>query len=307
MIDVLTAGEAMVAVRCHDLMRLGGHAKLTVAGAESNVAIGLSRMGHRVAWGSRLGDDESGALIRRTLRGEGVDTHSAATDDAAPTGVVFFEKRLPDFTRVEYHRSGSAASLWSRDDAAAGLAMNPRIVHMSGITPALSEIARDTVIWSLEQARTQGAMVSIDLNYRSRLWTEEHASQVLTPMSRMADVVIASPEELALVADSPEELLEHGVKEIILKDGAQGARGVTVSQEVSVPALTVPVVDSIGAGDAFCAGYLSGVLEGMTLEESLHRGATVGAFAVSSAGDWEGLPTVKELSLVGEDAGGALR
>ncbi|WP_245554942.1 sugar kinase [Nesterenkonia alba] len=306
-IDVLTVGETMTAVRCAGPLRLGGPAQITVAGAESNLAIGLARLGHRAAWSGRLGPDESAELILRTLRAEGVDTSTVARDPEAGTGLLLFERRLADLTRVEYHRAGSAGSRWNAGDIEPALALRPRIVHVTGITAALSGAAREALSDLVAGARGQGALVSVDVNFRGRLWSRDQARPMLRDLARRADVVIASEDELELVAAEPEELLEAGVGEVVTKRGAAGASALTREGEVSVPARRVQVVDTIGAGDAFSAGYLSGVLDGCEVDQRLARGATLGAFAVASAGDWEGLPTREELALLDVDEGESIR
>ncbi|WP_300342173.1 sugar kinase [Nesterenkonia sp.] len=306
-VDVLTVGETMTAVRCAGPLQLGGQARITVAGAESNLAIGLARLGHRAAWSGRLGADESAELILRTLRAEGVDTSTVVRDPEAGTGLLLFERRLPDLTRVEYHRAGSAGSRWSTEDVEAALSLRPRILHVTGITAALSGSTRQALSDLVAGARGQGALVSVDVNFRGRLWTREQARPVLRDLARRADVVVASADELELVAAEPEELLEAGVAEVVIKRGAEGASAVTPEGEVSVPSRKVQVVDTIGAGDAFSAGYLSGVLDGLAVPQRLGRGATLGAFAVASAGDWEGLPRREELTLLNVDEGESIR
>lgn len=306
-VDLLTAGETMIALRSAGLLRLGGTAAISTAGAEGNVAIAASRLGHRVAWAGRVGDDESGNLVLRTFAAEGVDVSAVVRDPERETGLLLFEQRLPDLTRVEYHRRGSAGSRWSPEDVPAALALQPRIVHLTGITPALSPAAAEASHALLEGARRQGAMVSVDVNYRSRLWTAEEAAPVLASLVRLADLVIASPDELSLVAEGPGALLRQGASEVIVKDGAQGARAYTEEGELQVPARPVQAVDSIGAGDAFSGGYLSGLLDGADLAARMDRAAALGAFAVASRGDWEGLPFRSELPLLQAAEGGALR
>ena len=306
-LDVLTIGEAMVSLRSRGLIRLGADMTTSVAGAEANVAIGLSRLGHRVRWTGRLGADETGELVLRTLRAEGVLVDHVVRDPAAPTGLILFEQRLADVTRVEYHRAGSAGSWLHVDDVRPGLDEPTRVLHVTGITPALSTTARDAVQQAVGSARAAGWTVCLDVNFRSRLWSADEAAGVLRPLAELAEVVIASEDELSLVADDPADLLARGPGEVVVKLGAAGARVHTRDEEVHAPAYRVDVVDSIGAGDAFCAGYLSARLDGLDLAGRLERGNVAGAFAVSRAGDWEALPTREELALVGAAAGTALR
>ncbi|MFI5717586.1 sugar kinase [Nocardia sp. NPDC051750] len=306
-LDVVTVGETMVAVRVADRIRFGGDATLAVAGAESNVAIGLSRLGHRVRWGGRLGADESGELVLRTLRAENVLVDTVSRDTERATGLVLFEQRLPDVTRVEYHRRDSAGARVGPVDSVAALTEIPRILHVTGVTPALSVSAAEAVTEAVRIARDGGALVSFDVNFRSRLWDSEIAASALRPLARAADIVVASEDELGLVARDPAELIDCGVSEVVVKLGADGAAAHTGAGITTAPGHRVSVVDSIGAGDAFTAGYLSALLDGGDIAERLARGNTLGAFAVSSRGDWEGLPNRDELSLIAATSGAALR
>lgn len=306
-VDVLTVGETMVALRADGLIRLGGSLVSSVAGAESNVAIGLSRLGHHAGWLGRVGADQTGDLVVRTLRAENVDASLVRVDETASTGLILFEKRLPDLTRVEYHRADSAGSRLSDTDVRAAFREPPQLLHLTGITPALSESAREAVELALALAREAGVPVSFDVNYRRRLWDRTRAAATLRPLAARADLVIASADELDLVADGPDELLARGPRELIVKRGAAGASAYTARGVEHAPAREVTARDSVGAGDAFCAGYLSAYLDGADVTERLRRATVVAAFAIASVGDWEGLPTRGELGLVDAQMGTALR
>ncbi len=307
-VEVATFGETMVAIRCAGRIRFGGDAAMSIAGAESNVATGLARLGHRVRWGCRVGADESGELILRTLRAEGVDTDAVVRDPGAATGLVMFEQRLPDVTRVEYHRAGSAASRTTDEDAAGLLAVPTRILHLTGISAALSDSMLEAMHAAIDRARQQGTLISFDVNHRRTLWDDDTAARTLTPLARSADIVIASEDELGLVTDGDvRTLTDAGVTEVVIKKGAAGATAYTADGSVDAGARRVTAVNSIGAGDAFSAGYLSAVLDGADTAGRLDRGNALGAFAVSSHGDWEGLPTRDELALLDSAAGSASR
>jgi 2-dehydro-3-deoxygluconokinase len=305
--DVLTLGEAMVALRADGLIRLGASMTTSIAGAESNVAIALSRLGHHASWVGRVGGDQTGALVLRTLRAEGVDIDHVVQDRDAETGLILFEQRLPDVTRVEYHRRSSAGSRLTETDVGPALALGAKILHVTGVTLAVSTTARRAVMQAVDTARAAGSVVCLDVNFRSRLWSARDAAAVLRPLAERCDIVIASQDELPLVADSPAELLGRGPREVVVKQGADGAHGYSRDGEAQVPAHRVEVVSSIGAGDAFCAGYLSAHLDGQDLNGRLARANALGAFAVSHAGDWEGLPTREELALLTAATGTALR
>ncbi|OKI05420.1 sugar kinase [Streptomyces sp. CB02923] len=335
----------MVALRGSGPLKLGGTMNVSIAGAESNVAIGLARLGHSVRWVGAVGDDEAGELVLRTLRAEAVDVSGAWSDPGAPTGLILFEPRLPDVTRVHYYRAGSAGSRLTPDVLDRAFAASvPRILHLTGITPALSPTARAASAHALRLARDHGTLVCLDVNHRARLWTADQASAVLRDWVPYVDLLIASADELPLCLppdsppDSPtdtaaqaRELLAAGVKEVTVKLGPDGATSYTRPNcsagpassthpaegasdahdtgggSLHQPGAAVRAVDTVGAGDAFVAGYLSALLDGEDVAGRLERAVTTGAFAVASSGDWEGAPTRAELSLLGAPPGTVVR
>ncbi|MFH8485949.1 sugar kinase [Streptomyces longisporoflavus] len=327
--DVLTLGETMVALRGSGPLKLGGSMEVSIAGAESNVAIGLARLGHAARWAGAVGDDEAGELVLRTLRAEGVDVTGASRDPEAPTGLILFEPRLPEVTRVHYYRAGSAgsrltASAVERAFTAPG---PPRVLHLTGITPALGPSPLAACRRALELAKEHGTTICLDVNFRSRLWSDEESAAVMRSWMPYVDLLIASDDELPLCApqttptddtsDLAGQLLARGIREVVVKLGADGATAYTAEGELHAPARPVRAVDAVGAGDAFVAGYLSALLDGPAPEEAklpghdvatrLNRAVTTGAFAVASHGDWEGAPTRAELGLLGAGAGTVVR
>ncbi|MFI0901341.1 sugar kinase [Streptomyces sp. NPDC020983] len=311
MTEVLTFGEAMASLRTPGPLRLGGAAQLSVAGSESNVAIGLARLGHDVAWAGVVGDDEPGALVRRTLRAEGVGTRFVRTAAGAFTGFVAFDRPAYDITRVSYHRAGSAGSTLTADECVAALtAAAPALLHLTGITPALSPTAREATLTAARTARAAGVRVTFDVNHRARLWSRAQAEPVLRELIASVDTVFASEDELPLLspsADPAADLLARGVAEVVVTAGAAGARCHTPDGTVSRPALPVTVVDSVGAGDAFVSGYLSAVLDALPPQDRLTRATASGAFCVGGRGDWESLPTRDDLALLARGPGHAAR
>ena len=312
--EVVTLGETMVSLRTSTPLRLGGSLAMSTAGSESNVAIGLARLGHSVRWGGRIGADEVGTFILRTLRSESVLVDTVLVDPERPTGLMLSERRISDFSRVSYYRERSAGSALSRSDAALALAKIPRILHVTGITPAISESAADAVDWAVRHAHDLGALVSVDVNYRARLWSIDEARPTLSALVRSADIVIASEDELGIVVATPfdelaaaGELAEFGVRDLVIKRGARGATVWRDSIAHHADAIRVPVLDTIGAGDALTAGYLSGVLDGLSSATALYRGIVTASFAVAAVGDWEGLPNRDELSLLDHESGTTFR
>lgn len=304
-VGLVTLGETMALMSARDIGSFDTQRdlRLSVAGAESNVAIGVSRLGGLATWLSRLGDDGFGKLIRRELRAEGVRV-IAAVDRERPTGLMVKERANALSTRVRYYRSGSAASSMTAFDVVADRIREAQILHLTGITPALGPGPASAVQLAMEIAQEAGLFVSFDINYRSALWSREEAGHVLEPLVSRANVVFAGPEEASLlVAAGPPEKLAHsladlGPSQVVLKLGADGAFSLIDGVERTTPPVEVPVIDTVGAGDAFVAGYLAELMEGQPAVQRLTTAAGAGAFACTSLGDWEGLPTRADLDTI---------
>lgn len=313
MVDVVTVGEAVVAIRTQGRLSLGDPMSASPAGAEMNVAIGLARLGHAASWVGVLGTDPAGDLVARALRAEGIDTSWVRRDRASNTGLMLVDLPAALPPTVTYHRRNSAGSKVAPSDVPTAHDTTAQIWHLTGITPALSHTAKATTTAALDVAHGSCALVSFDVNYRATLWDRSTAAAVLAPLARRADIVVASEEELNLVSDGADEaervagLLAAGVREVVVKRGARGATQIDADGSTSCPAHPITQVNSIGAGDAFTAGYLSGVLDGLPVLERLRRGAFCGALAVGGLGDWEQAPTRAELTLLTASNADALR
>ena len=312
MTDLLTLGETMVSLRTARPMRLGGDAHLSIAGSESNVAIGVARLGHEAVWLGAVGNDEPGRLIQRTLRAEGVDTSWLRFAEESFTGFIAFDQPSHDITRVSYHRRGSAGSTLTADECIAAIdTTQPRLLHVTGITPALSGTTRAATLAAVRTASAAGSQVSLDVNYRARLWSRSEATTVLRELLPYVQTVFASDDELTLLTDAEEPvtqlLTQSSVDQVIVTAGGKGAWAHTYDGVIHRPAIPVTVVDSIGAGDAFVSGYLSAMLDNLPIEACLDRATTSGAFCVTALGDWESLPTRDDLDLLAHTQGTALR
>jgi 2-dehydro-3-deoxygluconokinase len=294
----------MVSLRSAGRLRLGDPLTTSIAGAEANVAIGLARLGHEVAFAGVVGDDELGELAVRILRAEGVDVGQLRRHPTRPTGVMFREQRTSDIVGVTYVRRGSAGSTIDPDLVRAALADRPSLLHVSGVTAAISETGRAAVAAAVRGGRESGAVTSLDVNHRTRLWSRDDAAAALTIVERDVDVLVASADEVALVLPG-----DPGDRagETVVTQGADGAEAWLDGAHEKRPALPGRAVDVVGAGDAFVAGYLSARLDGLDLAARLERAISVAGVAVSSYGDWEGLPTRAELVAFGTEHGGTLR
>ncbi|HEU4349483.1 MAG TPA: sugar kinase [Actinoplanes sp.] len=301
---LFTFGETMglLAADRIGLLEYARSCTFGIGGAESNVAIGVARLGGRATWLGRIGPDATGDLIERRLRGEGV--HTIAIRDEAFSGLMVRYRRSGELTHVDYHRTGSAGSRLCATDVPAALIEAAEVVHVTGITPALSDTARVAVFQAVETARAAGVTVSVDVNYRSKLWSRYDAAPVLRDLVSRAEVVFAGPDEAALFLGSEpplDGLAALGPKEIVVKDGARGCTALINGATYAVPAPRVTVVDPVGAGDAFVAGYLADRMAGAPPEVRLRTAVAAGAFAVTVPGDCENLARREDLAVTGDD------
>lgn len=302
--ELVTLGETMGLLAADEIgpLRSGHRMVLGVAGAESNVAIGVRRLGHDTAWIGRVGADPVGRLVLRELRAEGVDVSHAITDPAAPNGFMLKVRRTTATSEVIYARRGSAGSRLCADDVPADLVAAAKVVHVTGITLALSPSARGAVSRAVDIAGSNGVPVCLDVNHRSALWDDAEAGPVLRDLIGRCDLVFASENEAALVvgprepADAACALARLGPRHAVVKRGELGYVACVDGELFDDAAVTVPVADPVGAGDAFVAGYLASWLDGASPAESLRAANLAGAFVVAVPGDWEGSPTRAELA-----------
>jgi 2-dehydro-3-deoxygluconokinase len=297
--EVVTFGESMMLLTPVEpgSLEAVGEFRSSIAGAESNLAIGLARLGHSVAWVSRLGRDPFGAKVLKTVRGEGVNVDRVELDDELPTGLMFKEQ-LGHATNVYYYRKSSAASQLSLDQFRG---LSARILFVSGITPGLSENNRDCVLAAVRKFKEAGAEIVFDPNLRLKLWQAAYARKVFRQITSLSDLVLPSLAEAELIAskgsveEMADELLALGPGRVAIKAGKQGAYYRQGLSGEWIPPFPVREVDPIGAGDAFCAGVLSGLLDGLPFAEAVRRGCATGALAVTCHGDFGGLPTRTQL------------
>ncbi|MFI5593905.1 sugar kinase [Amycolatopsis sp. NPDC051758] len=300
---LLTFGETMGLISATVIGTLECARDFTfrIGGAESNVAIGAARLGTPVTWIGRVGSDAAGDLIGRRLRAE--DIRTTVIRDAAFTGLMVRHHRAAGVVHVDYHRSGSAGSRLTSGDIPVDAVRRASVLHVSGITPALSASARQATWHAVAAAKANDVLVSVDVNYRSKLWDRATARRELRRLVAEADIVFAGIEEAQLVlgchAAAPEPLAVAlagiGPAEAVVKTGVRGCTAHIDGVTHTEPALPVSVVDTVGAGDAFVAGYLAELLRGADPAGRLRTACAMGAYAVSVPGDCELLPTRAEL------------
>lgn len=309
--EILTFGEAMamfVAEASGELAEIERFQR-RIAGADTNVAIGLARLGFQVGWLSRVGADSFGAFIQQALEAEGVDCRHLRVDPEHSTGLLFKERDTSGTDpRVEYFRRGSAASHLTIEDAAGIDFAALRHLHATGIPPALSDSCCELSETLLKRAREAGVSISFDPNLRPGLWPGETVMrETLNKLAASADWVLPGLAEGRFLTghDTPEAIadfyLEQGAQAVFIKLGPEGSyyRGNLGGQQASFTVPGVPVaevVDTVGAGDGFAVGVVSALLDGCSPELAARRGNLLGSLAVQVVGDMEGLPNREHLT-----------
>jgi 2-dehydro-3-deoxygluconokinase len=300
---VLTLGESMGLVRGEGV---GGFehlatARIDTGGAEGNTAIGLARLGVPVTWLGRVGDDALGRRVVGDLRSEGV-TALGIIDAGASTGLMLKSAPHAGSTDVAYYRSGSAGSRLSPGDLDEVDIAAFALLHVTGITLALSESARASAQAAVRRAKDAGVVVSFAVNHRSRLWEAGDAARAAyRAVLAEADIVFASEDEARMLtgeadpAAAAAALAEAGPSDAIVTLGAAGAVAHIDGAAHAVAAVPVTVVDTVGAGDAFAAGYLAERLAGADPAGRLRTAAIAGAYACRHPGDWAGAPRRSDL------------
>ena len=290
--EALCLGETMSLIAPSAPVSLESAASFTLsaAGAESNVAVHLATLGHRVGWVSRVGDDPLGRRLVASLAATGVDTGLVEVHPTAPTGVYFKDPGV-DGTRVHYYRAGSAASTMDSELVDGADLDGTGLLHLSGITPALSD-GCDRLVRRLLR-RPRRSTVSFDVNYRSALWPVERAAPRLLELADQADVVFVGLDEAAALWDveTPEQVREvlGGPSTVVVKDAAFAAHALA-DDVTTVSAPVVTVVEPVGAGDAFAAGYLSAMLRGSGAKRCLRLGHLLAAHSLLGTEDHAPLP-----------------
>lgn len=282
---------------------------LDIAGAESNVATYLAAHGISARWISRLGDDAFGRRILARVRAAGVDVSGTRTDPTRPTGLLFKDPvfKNPEFkdpkfkgpeadgrngTKVTYYRRGSAASAMDPALLDEPALRTATLWHFTGITPALSEGCRRLVESALTGAH---ATVSFDVNYRPTLW-QCPPVELLHALAQAADIVFVGLDEAQALwgADLREPIdvrtLLPSPRILVVKDGPRSATAFFGDKHTNVPALPVNVIEPVGAGDAFAAGFLAGLLQAEPIDRCLRLGHITAASALTVRSDHGPLP-----------------
>lgn len=286
----------------NESIQYGATLKMHIAGAESNTAIGVQKLGHSASFITRLGDDSFGQYILRMIRAENVDTSGIIIDSEHQTGIMFKEPLFNRETTVHYYRSDSAASFLCPSDIPEALISEAGILHFTGITPILSKSCRETIFSAIETASASGCAVSFDPNIRMKLWKHHDHSGLMKELVEKCNYLLIGLAEAKLLygTENIEELTSAifssgNVKYLAIKNGSSGAWVCEPEQTLYIPPLDCQCIDPVGAGDAFNAGFLSGILKEESLSVCGSLAAISGAKATETSGDIEGLITMREI------------
>lgn len=303
--EVITLGESMVSLipASAGPLRYVQSFYNRIAGAESNLAIGLAKLGHASAWISRIGDDEFGHFLRNQIRAEGVDLSGVIVDPEHRTGLMVKEMSAGE-TKVFYYRENSAASHLCPADLPDDLFEGVKILHLTGITPVLSDSCRAAVVRAMDLAEVSGTKISFDPNIRRRLWRDNNYAPLIRELALRAHYVLLGLDEAEAILGTaaPEDifdiLLADGAcaEAVAIKNGGEGSWVATRECRRHIAPTPVKCVEPVGAGDGFNAGFLSGILRGMGIEVCGRMGNIAGALATQVTGDFENYPSREKMA-----------
>ena len=293
-VDIVALGEPMV--EFNQTEPRGRQYLQGFGGDSSNFAIAAARQGARVACVSALGDDPYGALLRGLWDAEGVDHAAVATDPAAFTGIYFVthDERGHHFS---FFRAGSAASRMTPAALPRERIRAARVLHLSGISLAISTSACDTAYAAIAEARAAGVQVSFDTNLRLKLWPLDRARAVMTDVIARSDICLPSFDDIVAITglEAPDALVDHclrlGARIVALKLGAQGAIVADARQRHRIDPFPCRPVDATGAGDTFGGAFVARLLAGDALEDAGHYAAAAAALSTEGFGAVAPIPT----------------
>ena len=302
--DVITIGEAMITFDPGTTgpMKFVNTFEKKVGGAELNLAIGCARLGLNAGYISRLGNDEFGKHIQTFARGEGIDVSQVGLVDGYPTSLNFKEIMEDGSGRTFYYRDKSPTLTLTPDDLDEAFFRQAKILHLTGIYPAIHSANMAVYEKAIELAKKHHVKISFDPNIRLRMWSKGKAQEVLSEILPNVDILLAGDEEMDILIGEkdPKAIVEKakalGISYVAVKQGEKGSVGYHGGQYIESPVVdTTKVVDTVGAGDGFNAGFLYGILHSWSLEGTLNLANTIGSMVVSVRGDNEGLPYYEEV------------
>ncbi len=315
MAQVVTLGEAMLRLSPPDNHRLeqANSFDVKVGGGELNVAVGVSRLGLDSAWVSKLPENPLGKMVRNKAREHGVDTSGIVWAKSGRVGIYFLEFGAnPRASSVVYDRAGSAVSTLAPGEVDwAKVFEGCKLFHVSGITPALSKSCAAATMEAIKAAKAAGAKVSYDVNYRKKLWTPEEANACQVPMMEYVDILITTEEDTAVVFGIRENSYQDVAVKLQERFGFEVV-AITLREDLSVlrnnwstfayangrfyesAKYFCELIDRVGAGDSFTAGFIYGYLTG-DVQKGIDYGTAFSAIKHSIPGDlnWATLEEVE--------------
>lgn len=302
--DVITIGDAMVAMCpkekgpilfCNTFER-------KIGGAELNVAIGCARLGLKSGWISRLGQDDFGKHILKTVRGEGIDTSQIELVEGYQTSVYFREVMANGDSRSFYYRENSPTSTMTAESLDENYFRNSKVLHITGVFPSINDNNKEILLKAVELAKKNNLLISFDPNIRLKMWKKSQAREFINKFLSEVDILLVGDEEISILIDEEDtneaikKFHDMGIDKVVVKRGAKGAIGSDGSNIYDVAAIKPKaLIDTVGAGDGFAAGFLSAYLKGDSFEESIEFANAVGSLVVGIEGDNEGLPYYEDV------------
>ena len=273
-----------------------------VGGAELNVAIGCARLGLKSGWISRLGNDDFGKYILKTTRGEGIDISEVKLVDGYPTSVYFREVLSDGSSRSFYYREKSPTSTMNAKKLNEEYFKNAKILHITGVFPSINMNNREVILEAVKLAKKNNLIISFDPNIRLKMWSKEEAKTYIDKLLPYVDILLIGDEEIEILLEETnidkaiKTFHGYGIGKVIVKKGAKGAIGSDGENIYDVEGIKPKaLVDTVGAGDGFAAGFLTALLKGETLENTIRFANAVGSLVVGVEGDNEGLPYYDEV------------
>lgn len=283
--------------KCHDFIS-------SIAGAEYNVALGLTRLGLNADYVTKLGNDVFGKKILNTLMENRISCNNVIMDKKASTGLMLKGMNTKGDPEICYYRKNSAASTISLEDISKIDITQYDAIHMTGIFPPLSKSCLDVATYLMKSAKQNNVKVFFDPNLRPQLWaSNKEMISTINKLATYCDYFLPGYKEGKILcgSDNPKEIAEYyhkiGVKNVIVKKGSLGADAFIDDECISCPCARVTkIIDTVGAGDGFAVGIISGVCDGLTMQDTLIRANAIGAMQIMSKSDNEDLPDKKQLA-----------
>ena len=296
MADLFTFGELMALFMAMDTdsVKTASQYQMSAAGAEANVAVAAHRLGINVHYHSKIGNDYLGDAVKLLMEKEGLKTDHFVRSSSY-TGALVRNRGQEEKLDVTYLRKCAAASTFQPTDIDESILAKSKWLHVTGITAALSESARNTVAHAMDLARKHNVRTSFDLNIRLKLWSKEEAGKALNELAHDVELITGGEDEYEIVfggGDAETNLkiaASRGVNIAIMTNGPEVMRILAYGERFDYAPVKVKIVDPVGSGDAAISGTICGILAGLSIKDAIKQGSKCGAMVASVLGDWAGM------------------